>query len=271
MQGTQTWANAIKFGLVLSGAAEISQYDIYVYQPRPHHMKSLRAFVPPADAGDSYQLRDATDQLLSSFDPEDPRERAVISDHPLPIAGPALSRALATNRIHFHAVAGAIGIEVKAGCAISQCGGHAFVQINLHGSCHKETAPGVDRSRGILDDHDGWLAGLLDSNLPGSNLPSSYGTHADSTLLYVVSTAPGVQHALLSKVPLRQIAGLLPKECYQGFGLKLPVSLQHPAWDQLYNVFERVTCELAVGDGNAFCNDMQSALGFKVLTGAALG
>ena len=165
---------------------------------------------------------------------------------------------------HFHVGAPAIGISVKAGSVVTDRG--SFIQINMHGSCHQPTAPGVHRGRHLLDGHDGWLAGLQRSSLPGG-----HGTHADSVLLYVVSTTPCVQHALLSKVPLQQLQGFMPKECYTGSGLKLPISLKHQAWGQLYDIFERVRCELAAGDGHAFCSDMQSEIDFKVPTGAALG
>ena len=55
----------------------MGEFDIYVYQPQQRDMKSLRDFVPPADARDSHLLRTAVDKLLTSFDPENPRECTV--------------------------------------------------------------------------------------------------------------------------------------------------------------------------------------------------
>ena len=112
--------------------------------------------------------------------------------------------------------------------------------INLVGTCHEKTDPGVPRRRSILDDEDGALAGLR-----LSSLPSGHGTHADSMLLYVCSIEPGVRLALLSTVPLQELAGLIPKECLTEFYLKLPLNRKHRAWTQLYDVFQDVDCELA--------------------------
>lgn len=145
------------------------------------------------------------------------------------------------------AEAPAIGITVKAGSLVAESGGEEYLKINLVGTCHEATAPGVvDRRRSILDGREGTLAGLQESSLPRVAGSSGHGTHADSTLLYVVSTEPGVQRALLSKVPMQQLQRRIPKECLDAsrLHLNLPLDPQHRAWPGLYKIFQPVECEL---------------------------
>jgi hypothetical protein len=136
---------------------------------------------------------------------------------------------------------------VKASTCVKGSGDEEYISIYLGGTCHDQTKSGEDRVRCILDDRDGALAGLLDSPLPGG-----HGTHADTMLLYAVSTEPGVPVAVLSRVPLQQLADLVPSEWLTLIHLKLPVDPAHPAWTLLDKAFMRVECELAALDIHAF-------------------
>ena len=159
----------------------------------------------------------------------------------------------------------AIGISVKCGSVIETNGGKEYLCINLSGHCHKQLPRGVDHRRSILDAVDGALAGLLQSPLPSGD-----GSHADSMLLYVVSTAPGVRIALLSKVPMMQLQELIPADCQTDERLKVPLDRKDKAWStrpgapSLYDAFVDVECKLAALGVRAYYCDMHSAFHVRV-------
>ena len=225
---------------MLHGAAEVGVYDNFVSQPRPRDMEALRDFrrSHAAARSGSFRLWEAIDALPADFDPEDLGVCAVNCDHLLRISSDSHCPHYEVNRIH--ADAPAVGISVKAGSDITvEADGKSYLKINLGGTAHKRLAPGVHRLRNILDDsHDGPLVGLLQSDLP-----SEGGTHADSMLLYVVSTALGAPIALLSKVPLQELEDHIPHECLHTCALKLPLDLEDEVWPKLLDkAFVRVEC-----------------------------
>ena len=160
---------------------------------------------------------------------------------------------------------------MKSSSTVDFEGGKEYLYINLIGTHHQRTPPGTERQRHILDPVEGALAGLLQSPLPSGD-----GSHADSMLLYAVSTAPGVRLALLSKVPMQQLRQLIPADCQTDGYLKVPLDMKDRAWStrpgepSLYDAFVDVECKLAALGVHAFHCDMHNALRVKGLALEAL-